>query len=87
MTENQQVSTVTFESTLPTMIVSPSRLEKGIPDAYRLVTKPDERGGTIYLLQGYFTWTQGLNYGGEWRDLETQEWLFAEDDIPFGTLQ
>jgi hypothetical protein len=42
-----------------------------VPDAYRLVTKGDGNSNTVYVLQGYFTWTQGwLQRGGEWRDLK-----------------
>ena len=68
-------------------VIGPARAEKSIPDAYRLVTKDDGSGNTIYQLQGYFTWTQDRSQcGGEWRDLETQDWLYAKDDIPFGPL-
>lgn len=64
-----------------------ARAGKTLPDAYRLVTKADGNGNTVYVLQGYFTWTQGWSErGGEWRDLETQDWLTAQDDIPFGPL-
>ena len=66
--------------------ISAARVGKGVPDVYRLVTKEDGNGNTIYALQGYFTWTQGFEYGGEWRDLETQDWLYAKDDVPFGPL-
>ena len=69
------------------LTISAPRIEKRIPDAYRLVTKEDGNGNTVYALQGYFTWTQGWDrHGGEWRDLETQDWLTAQDDIPFGPL-
>lgn len=62
-------------------------MRKSIPDAYRLATKMDGNGNTVYVLQGYFTWTQGWSErGGEWRDLATQDWLTARDDIPFGPL-
>ena len=69
------------------LTISAARIEKKIPDTYRLVTKEDGNGNTVYALQGYFTWTQGWDQrGGEWRDLETQDWLTAQDDIPFGPL-
>lgn len=67
--------------------VVPSKVGKTLPDAYRLVTKGDGNGNTIYALQGYFTWTQGWSQrGGEWCDLETQDSLYAKDDVPFGPL-
>jgi hypothetical protein len=60
---------------------------ESIPNAYRLVTKEDGNGKLVYVLQGYFTWAEGRSRrGGEWRDLETQDWLTAQDDIPFGPL-
>ena len=66
-------------------VISAARVNKLVPDAYRLVTKDDGNGNTVYVLQGYFTWTQGwYQRGGEWRDLETQDWLHAKDDVPFG---
>lgn len=72
---------------LSTAAIGATRAEKSLPDAYRLVTKGDGDGNTICVLQGYFTWTQGWsNRGGEWRDLETQDWATARDDIPFGPL-
>ena len=77
------------ESVYPelTMHIAAFRLEKIIPDAYRLVTTTDGNGAQVYVLQGYFTWTQGWDkHGGEWRDLVTQDWLHAKDDIPFGKL-
>lgn len=84
-----------MQSDKPSIAVSESctatfkaaRVHKSIPDIYRLVTKEDGNGRLVYVLQGYFTWTQGLvERGGEWRDLETQDWLTAQDDIPFGPL-
>ena len=66
--------------------IGAARVEKRVPDAYRLVTKDGGNCNTAYLLQGYFTWTQGFEYGGEWRDLETQDWLYAKDDVPFEPL-
>jgi hypothetical protein len=75
--------------TLPegqTMRIGAARIDKHVPGAFRLVTKEDGNGNVIYALQGYFTWTQGCEYGGEWRDLETQGWLHAKDNVPFGPL-
>jgi hypothetical protein len=67
-----------------TNTLTAARIETTVPVAYRLVTKGDGNGDTIYVLQGYFTWMQGWSQrGGEWRDLETQDWLTAQDDIPF----
>ena len=70
-----------------TAALKAARVQKSIPDVYRLVTNEDGNGRLVYVLQGYFTWTQGWSErGGEWRDLETQDWLTAKDDIPFGPL-
>lgn len=67
--------------------IGAARVGKLVPDAYRLVTKGDGSGNTVYVLQGLFTWTQGWSSrGGEWRDLETQDWLTAQDSIPFGPV-
>lgn len=73
---------ITPNSIITTTTITAARIERSIPDVYRLVTKSDG----IYVLQGYFTWTQGRKRGGEWRDLETQDCLTAQDDVPFGTL-
>lgn len=70
-----------------TATIGAARVVKLVPDAYRLVTKGDGNGNTVYVLQGYFTWTQGRTQrGGEWRDLETQDSLTAQDSVPFGPL-
>jgi hypothetical protein len=63
------------------------RIESHLPVAYRLVTKDDGNGNTVPVLQGYYTWTEGLTKGGgEWRDLATQDWLHADDKIPHSFL-
>lgn len=75
------------EMTVTTTTIGAARVVNTLPVGYRLVTKDDGNGNTTPALQGYFTWTQGWSmYGGEWRDLETQEWLYAKDDVPFGQL-
>lgn len=82
MTENKPTSTVGSPN-----LIGAARVENSLPAAYRLVTKDDGNGNTIYQLQAYFTWTQGWSRsGGEWRGLETQDWLHAKDDVPFGPL-
>ena len=68
-----------------TLTIGAARVENTMPVGYRLVTEHDG-GSTIYVLQGYFTWTQGSEYDGEWRNLETQNWQYAKDDVPFGPL-
>ena len=86
MTENQFASNGYIMQT-EAMQVYATRVENRVPAAYRLVTKGDGNGNTIYALQAYFTWTQGWSQrGGEWRDLETQDWLTTQDDIPFGPI-
>ena len=75
------------EITVTTATIGAARVVNTMPVCYRLVTKDDGNGNTTPVLQGYFTWTQGWSmYGGEWRDLETQDWLYAKDDVPFGQL-
>lgn len=49
--------------------ISKGRVEKAIPDYYRLARRPS---GEI-ILQGSYTWQEGQNYGHEWRDIPTVE--------------
>jgi hypothetical protein len=64
-----------------------ARCGKTLPDAYRLARFEDENGVMSLKLQGYFTWTQGWSQrGGEWRDIETVDWLHARDGEPYGPL-
>ena len=46
----------------------------------------DGNGNALPALQGLFTWTEGSNYGAEWRTLETQECPYLDDSIPFGPI-
>ena len=57
-----------------------------LPIAYRLVTNDDGNSNIVPVLQGYYRWRQGLQMGGEWRDLATQDWLHADDAIPHSCL-
>ena len=61
-----------------------ARVESNIPIAYRLIRRGDGNGNMLPVLQGMFTWTQGKDFGREWRDLETQDEPYVEDHIPFG---
>jgi hypothetical protein len=63
--------------------LSPVRVEHGLPIAYRLISKLDVSGNTIYVLQGLFRWQQGRDHGRDWRDLPTQEFPYIDDSIPF----
>lgn len=86
MTKDKPTLTTVNDDTIEASIAL-VRSGSSLPDAYRLVTKDDGNGSTVYALQGYFTWRQGWSQrGGEWRDLETQDWLHAKDDVPFGSL-
>lgn len=69
---------------LQTYTLTASRVESSIPVAYRLVRRGDGNGNMLPVLQGLFTWRQGVECGGEWRDLETQDEPYIEDHIPFG---
>ena len=56
-----------------------------LPVAYRLVMMPDGNGNDVPVLQGYYAWV-GASFGGEWRILETQDGLHADDKIPHPSL-
>lgn len=47
--------------------LSPARVESTLPTAYRMICVGGE-----FRFQGLFTWTEGENFGREWRTLETQ---------------
>ena len=64
----------------------PVRTESTIPKAYRLIMRGDGNGNNLPALQGLFTWNEGSDYGAEWRTLETQEFPFLDDSIPFGPI-
>lgn len=67
--------------------IAGQKTKNTLPSAYRLVTRGDGNGNTVYSLQGYFAWVEDWNHhGGEWQDLETQDLLHARDDVPFGSL-
>ena len=67
--------------------ISTARIEKNIPDIYRLVRFQTDEGQVHLKLQGYFTWNQGLSeYGGEWKDIETVDADDLSDDKPYGQL-
>lgn len=68
------------------MQIAAVRSESLLPIAYRLVTKDDGNGNTAPMLQGYYHWREGVQGGGEWRDLATQDWLYADDKIPHSSL-
>ena len=63
-----------------------ARVEKKIPDAYRLVRFRADEGQVHLKLQGYFTWNQGFKFGGEWNDIETVDADDLSDDKPYGPL-
>ena len=62
------------------------RISTLIPAAYRLIRRKDGNGNMIPMLQGLFTWTEATARGAEWRDLETQDEPYVEDDIPFSQI-
>jgi hypothetical protein len=82
MTENTSNQPIPVAPTdLPTFTIA-----KGIPEAYRLVRFRTEEGQTHLKLQGYFTWRQGSQFGGEWKDIETLDADDLSDDKPYGRL-
>jgi hypothetical protein len=87
MTENtNNQSTLVVSTDLPTFTIAAAKTTKGIPDAYRLVRFRTEEGQTHLKLQGYFTWQQGSQFGGEWKDIETVDADDLSDDKPYGRL-
>jgi hypothetical protein len=68
-------------------ILASPRVGSSVPTAYRLIRRKYEGGESEYVLQGLFTWTEGMaNYGAEWQDLPTQEedsQNTPKDNIPF----
>ena len=91
MTEN--TPNFTGELTMPANPVlgvaqiSAARIEKSVPDAYRLVGHRTDDGFAQLRLQGYFTWQQGwISTGGEWRDIDTVDIDDLSDDKPYGHL-
>ena len=74
-----------FVSSGPAHIVA-ARTEKTIPDIYRLVRFRTDEGQVHLKLQGYFTWSQGFKFGGEWKDIETVDADDLGDDKPYGQL-
>lgn len=75
-----------FTGEYPNAVYAAARVESNIPSAYRLIMQGDGNGNNLPALQGLFTWTQGSSYGAEWRTLETQEFPFLDDSIPFGPI-
>jgi hypothetical protein len=57
-----------------------------LPVAYRLVMTSDDNGNKVPALQGYYAWVGNSGTGGEWRNLETQDWSCADDKIPHPDL-
>jgi hypothetical protein len=51
--------------------ISPARFEFGTPVAYRLARYRTPEGAIHLKLQGAYQWTQGIDGGHEWRDIET----------------
>ncbi len=85
--QQQRFAYATVGSDHPMMQISAARVEKTLPDAYRLVRYRTEEGAIHLRLQGYFTWTQGwIQRGGEWKDIETVDADDLSDDKPYGPL-
>jgi hypothetical protein len=50
-------------------INAPIRIERKIPEHYRLAKRLNQDGEII--LQGAYFWQEGNNYGHTWRDIKT----------------
>jgi hypothetical protein len=89
MTESTNSAGLVFPNGEPnSMQILAARVEKKLPDAYRLVGHHTDSGFTELRLQGYFTWQQGWSCGGEWKDINTvdADTLNLNDDKPYGQL-
>jgi hypothetical protein len=88
---SEPYETIVPEELAPRLMqISAATVVKSVPDAYRLARFEDGNGAMNLKLQGYFTWFQGGisgKYCGEWRDIETVDWLHARDDEPYGSLR
>ena len=83
----EQSGEITFIAQPTEAQLAAVRIEKTIPDVYRLIGRRTDNGFTELRLQGYFTWTQSLGQrGGEWRDIETVDADDPADDKPYGKL-
>jgi hypothetical protein len=60
-------------------------IDSDFPICYRLIRRGDGNGNMEPVLQGHFlfTGTDGAIVR-EWRDLQTQDFPYIEDNIPFG---
>ena len=86
MTEQHPITT-TDQNIVGVFSIGAAKVEKNIPDAYRLVRFRTDEGQVHLKLQGYFTWHQGIkDSGGEWKDIETVDADDLSDDKPYGRL-
>jgi hypothetical protein len=51
--------------------IVPTRVGSTVPVAYRLARYRTAEGAVHLKLQGAYRWTEGVNGGIEWRDIET----------------
>ena len=88
MTDQHPINWSTDELFVPSgpVHIGLARIEKTIPDIYRLVRFRTDEGQVHLKLQGYFTWSQGFKFGGEWKDIETVDADDLSDDKPYGRL-
>jgi|DEB0MinimDraft_6_1074348.scaffolds.fasta_scaffold244913_1 hypothetical protein len=89
MTNQHPITWSTDETFVPSgpVHIAAARVEKNIPDIYRLVRFRTDEGQVHLKLQGYFTWYQGFKlFGGEWKDIETVDADDLSDDKPYGQL-
>ena len=86
MSDTPLEGVISLSSECRTMQIAAVRSESLLPVAYRLVTKDDGNGNIVPVLQGYYHWREGSQFGGEWRDLATQDWLHADHKIPHSSL-
>jgi hypothetical protein len=60
-----------YDSMRAATTIVPTRVESGVPVAYRLARYRTTEGAVHLKLQGAYRWKQGASSGIEWRDIET----------------
>ena len=71
MSTENETGTLTFLAVPGPHQIVAARVEKGEPEAYRLVRYRTDSGAIELKLQGCYLWIQGSDAGYEWRDIPT----------------
>jgi len=71
MSAKNETGVLTFPAGQGPHSIAAARVEKGAPEAYRLVRYRSDDGAIELKLQGCYLWWQGPEVGYEWRDIPT----------------